>query len=111
MSRKANPIVGVLRFFETASLELATTALDLAKATVKARTPPTKPNRKRKLATPPVSEATPLVPPTPAEPVPERAGTPGHRMVRPRRAAAPAPATTAETGHGLPGLGPATVGD
>lgn len=108
MSRKKDPIVGVLQFFETAPLEVASMALALVKATVQRRTPaPVKAKARKRLATPPVSEARPIVLPPPYPPAPTHPeGTPGHRMPHRRRSAPPA-----DVALPMPGIGPATVGD
>lgn len=109
MSRKKDPIVGVLNFFTTASLEVATMALALVKSTVRGRTPVPEKKVRRRLATRPMSET--MKSPTAAEPPappPPTIGTPGHRMPRRRMHAAPSQAEREGT---LPGMGPSVIGE
>lgn len=104
MSRKADPIVGVLHFFETASVEAASMALALVRAVVKRRTTPKDPviRRKRRVMKPLTSPATPT---TPASP-----GLPDGKAPRRRMRAAPSQAEALKD-LPLPGIGPSTVGD
>ena len=125
MSRKQDPIVRVVEFFESAGLGVAQTALALAKAIVKKRTPSQKPVQRRRR----VKKVT-----TPAAPQPDaaaitlgakapeavqttavraRGSAPSARRRRSTQtvAAAAPPAGGKPLDLALPGLGPSTVGE
>jgi len=109
MSRKKDPIIGVLQFFNTAPLEVATMALALVKSAVHARTPVPEKKARRRLAARPMSEAMKsLTAAEPLAPPPPTIGTPGHRMPRRRMHAAPSQAEREGT---LPGMGPSVIGE
>ena len=129
MSKKKDPIVGVMEFFEGANLEAAQSALALAGAIVKRRTPPVekKTRRTRRTVAPVAPGATPggvSTPPLSSPPMAEReyAGPSAGptAVVAPQRrrrrtgmpAEPPSPATSQPAPSlALPGLGPATIGD
>jgi len=115
MSRKVDPIVGVLRFFETASLEAAGMALALVKATVKRRTPAVVVVKRRRVAKsasqppqPPQAQEQPA--PIPPPPLVAPVSPSGTRKPRQRMHAAPS-RLELEQDVALPGIGPATIGE
>lgn len=123
MSRKADPILGVLHFFETATVEAAQMALTLAKAAVKKRTPEVAPTKKTRRRTRKDAER-PAAPPSAPPPMPSTAppmpdviplGQPTRRRRGKGKAALAVVEVPArkpgEIDLALPGLGPATVGE
>lgn len=104
MSRKKDPIIGVVDYFETASLEAAQSALALAQAIVRRRTPAAEKKGKRTRSVKPATSTPPPAPPAPAAPA-------GEKRRRQRTVATAPAAATGELELALPGLGPATVGD
>lgn len=114
MSKKKDPIVGVMEFFEGATLDAAQSALALAHAIVKKRTPPAEKKGKRgprAVRTQPINQATPIVPPAPMQALVDPPPVP--RESRRRRSTTPTPEreSAATPKIDLPGLGPATIGD
>lgn len=122
MSRKQDPIVGVMTFFESASLGAAQTALALAKAIVKKRTPAEKVKKTRRRTRKDAER--PAMPPSTPPPMPDVV-QPGQPVASPnllkkarRQRALATPASTAGSAArstaldlALPGLGPSTVGE
>jgi hypothetical protein len=124
MSKKKDPIVSVMEFFEGASLDAAQSALALAHAIVKKRQPVAEKKKKgttRKpvtVRTAPINQATPIVPPAPtpvakpeAAPRAETAAPASTRRSRTRVVVPAAPPAPGNPGLALPGLGPSTIGD
>jgi len=125
MSKKKDPIVSVMEFFEGASLDAAQSALALAHAIVKKRQPVAEKKGKRTgrtkpttVRTAPINQATPIVPVTPtpaakpeAAPRAETAAPAPTRRSRARVVVPAAPPAPGNPGLALPGLGPSTIGD
>ena len=120
MSRKQDPIVRVMEFFETAGLGAAQTALALAKAIVKKRTPSQRVQRRRRVkkVTTPKPDAAAITlgatkaPEVPATAVRARGSAPPARRRRTQTIAAAAPPAGGKPlDLALPGLGPSTVGE
>lgn len=114
MARKQDPIIAVMAFFEEASLETAQSALALAKALVRKRTPLVEKSTRRRRgpkvkltrveAVDPIASSPsvqPIAPPAPAN------GTTRRRQ----RAVATRAVREDRSLPGLPGLGPSTVGE
>lgn len=121
MSRKQDPIVRVMEFFESAGLGAAQTALALAKAIVKKRTPSQRVQRRRrvkKVTTPstpkPDAAAITLGAKAPEAPAAVRArgsAPPARRRSTQAITTAAPPAGGKPLDLALPGLGPSTVGE
>ena len=109
MPRKTDPIVNVLNFFETASIEAAGMALALVKAVVKRRTPAVaKVVRRRRVQKVAEVEAGGVKLPavlTQERPVLKPLAT------APRRRMRAAPSTLELVDVALPGIGPAVIGE
>lgn len=119
MSRKKDPILSVLEFFEEQSVEVTQMALGLVKAIVRRRTPaPTKPKRAPRKKPDGQITAAPVPPlptgmrapnqppPPPAKPTPPE--MPDVKPLAPPPRRAPRQQKEADA---LPGIGPATVGE
>ena len=117
MSRRQDPIVRVLAYFEEASLDAAQIALALAKAIVRKRTPATASKKTRRRTRKDAER--PAAPPSTPPPMPDvvQPGQPRARLVgrrgkgKAQAAAGAQPANTGAGGLSLPGLGPSTVGE
>ena len=109
MARKIDPIVRVLEFFESASIEAAGMALALCKAAVKRRTPAVeKVKRARRKVAQVASAEAPKRATLPPAPDVVPLGQPRRRA---KRAGAEAGVRAADVDVPLPGIGPAVIGE